>query len=104
MVMAAVAAHAPRSRWRTVRRQLPNYLFILPHFLFFLVFLSGPVLFGFYISFHSWPILSPEKPFVGLENYEYMVADDIFVKSIGNTIRFAAQTVLMQATFGLLLA
>jgi multiple sugar transport system permease protein len=102
--MAAVAAHAPRSRWRTVRKQLPNYLFILPHFLFFLVFLSGPVLFGFYISFHSWPILSPEKPFVGLENYEYMVADDIFVKAIGNTIRFAAQTVLMQATFGLLLA
>jgi multiple sugar transport system permease protein len=100
----AVAAHAPRSRWKTVRKQLPNYLFVLPHLLFFLVFLAGPVLFGFWISFHSWPIISPEKPFIGIENYEFLVQDDIFVRSVGNTVRFALQTVAQQTVFGLCLA
>jgi multiple sugar transport system permease protein len=100
----SVAAYAPGSRWRSVRKQLPNYLFVLPHLAFFLVFLAGPVLFGFWISFHSWPIISPEKPFIGLENYEYLLQDDIFGRSVGNTVRFALQTVVQQTIAGLCLA
>jgi multiple sugar transport system permease protein len=102
--VAATSLYAPRSRWATVRKQLPNYLFVLPHFLFFLVFLAIPVFFGLYISFHSWEIISPKKPFVGLENYEYLAIDDIFIKSVSNTIRFATQTVITQVLFGLALA
>lgn len=100
--MAAV--YAPRGQWRVVRKQLPNYLFVVPHFLFFLVFLAYPILFGFYISFHSWPIISPDKPFVGLDNYRSLAGDDIFVRAVGNTIRFAVLMVTQQAVVGLLLA
>jgi len=96
--------YAPRGPWRHVRKQAPNYLFILPHFLFFLVFLAYPILFGLYISFHSWPIISPEKPFVGLENYQNLGGDDIFVRAVGNTVRFAVLMVAQQAAVGLLLA
>lgn len=92
------------SRWKTVRKQLPNYLFILPHLLFLLFFLAGPVLFGLYISFHSWNVLNPEKPFVGLENYRALLHDQLFIGSIGNTLYFAVLTVALDTVCGLLLA
>lgn len=102
--MSAVAVPTVPSttaRWRTWRKQAPNYLFVLPHFLFFLVFLAYPVLFGLYISFHFWEILSPEKPFVGLENYQYLLADGLFFKTVRNTVVFASLTVVAEVILGL---
>jgi len=45
------------------------YLFILPSIfgVFFLTFF--PAMFAFFISFHRWNILLPNKPFVGLANF-----------------------------------
>lgn len=102
--MATSAAVAAPRRWKTLRKQLPNYLFVLPHLAFFLVFLAGPVFFGLWISFRSWQIISPEKPFIGLGNYRYLFADDIFLRAVGNTVRFAILTVVQQACLGLFLA
>lgn len=102
--MATVAQVQTSRRWKTIRKQLPNYIFVLPHLVFFLVFLAGPVFFGFWISFRSWEIISPEKPFIGLGNYQYLLGDDIFIKAVGNTVRFAVITVAQQAILGLALA
>ncbi len=99
--MSAIVVRPGPDRWRTFRKQAPNYLFILPHLLFFLVFLAWPVVFGFWISFHHWEIISPSKPFVGLENYQDLLSDDIFVKSIWNTARFAVFTVVAETILGL---
>jgi multiple sugar transport system permease protein len=102
--VSAVARPVGQDRWQTFRRQAPNYLFILPHLLFFLVFLAWPVVFGFWISFHSWEIISPRKPFIGLDNYQELLVDDIFYKSVWNTVRFALFTVAGETVFGLLAA
>jgi ABC-type sugar transport system permease subunit len=102
--VSAVAAPAGASRWGALRKQWPNYLFVLPHFIFFLVFVVWPVAFGFWISFHSWEIISPRKPFIGLGNYEELLTDDIFYRSIWNTIRFAVFTVVGETVLGLLAA
>ena len=45
-----------------------SYLLLLPYVIFFLAFLAYPLLFAFYLTFHEWAIISPEKPFVGLQN------------------------------------
>ena len=99
--MSAMTTPAGSSRWQTFRRQAPNYLFILPHMLFFLAFVVWPVIFGFWISFHSWEIISPRKPFIGLGNYEELLMDDIFFRSLWNTVRFAGFTVAGETIFGL---
>jgi multiple sugar transport system permease protein len=92
------------SRWHLWRKQAPHYLFILPHLIFFLVFLAWPVIYGFWISFHHWEVLDPEKPFVGLENYQYLFADELFFTTVWNTVRFTVITVVMEVILGLLAA
>ena len=61
--------------WRSVyssfneSNPLVPYLFLLPHAVFFLVFIVYPVAFGFYVSVHQWDLLSGNSPFVGLKYY-----------------------------------
>ncbi len=100
----AAAAPVPQSRWLTFRRQAPNYLFILPHLIFFAGFVAVPVIFGFWISFHYWEIVSPNKEFVGLENYQNLFRDTLFYKSVGNTLVFTVMTVVGEVVLGLLAA
>lgn len=56
----------------TRKRKIPltPYLFILPHLIFFLVFVAYPFFSGLYISFFQYDYLRPEATtFVGLQNY-----------------------------------
>ncbi len=45
------------------------YLFMAPYLLLFFVFALAPVVYGIWISLHTWDYLLPGKPWVGLENY-----------------------------------
>jgi len=49
---------------RTMRKEWTAYLFLFPSLLQFAVLMAFPVIFSFYLSFHEWNILEPEKPFV----------------------------------------
>lgn len=80
----------PMPRWRKL---LPNYLFLAPYFIFFLLFLAGPDLYGFYISLFNWDILLPDKPFLGFGNYRELFDDKLWWHSLRNTILFAVLTV-----------
>lgn len=63
----AAVAHAEVRRRRF---NLTPYLFILPHLLFFGLFLAWPFFFGIYTSLFEFDFLRPERrPFVGLDNY-----------------------------------
>jgi multiple sugar transport system permease protein len=102
--MTAAAVGQPSRAWRRLRRQAPSYLFVLPHLLFFLVFFAGPVLYGLWISFHDWEILSPEKPFVGLANFRDLLADPLFFRTVWNTLAYTLMTVAAELVCGLALA
>ena len=73
--MSAVAAPRRQARVRgsflalNETNPLVPYLFLLPHAIFFLVFIVYPVAFGFYVSLHQWDLLSGNSPFVGLKYY-----------------------------------
>ena len=73
--MSASAAPIARRRARgsvwalNETNPIVPYLFLLPHAVFFLVFIVYPVAFGFYVSVHQWDLLSGNSPFVGLKYY-----------------------------------
>lgn len=88
----------PMPKWRKL---LPNYLFLVPYFVFFFLFLAGPNVYGFYISLFNWDILLPNKPFLGFGNYQELWADKLWWLSLRNTVLFAALTVGGNVLLGL---
>ncbi len=82
----------PPSRFvRFVRDYGWAYLFILAPVLLFAVFTLYPVATAFIMSFQKYNIM--KSTWVGFANYERMLTDDIFWKSMKNTVIFTVATV-----------
>ena len=89
---------------RSMRKEWTAYLFLFPSLLQFTVLLVFPVVFSFYLSFHEWNILEPEKPFVGLDNYTRLLGDRRVRQAIVNTIYYTVVSVPVTLFCGLLVA
>lgn len=98
--MASSAIPLPRRRRRLQQRTVMPYVFIAPNLLLFIVFVLGPVVFSFAMSFTKWQALSPGT-FIGLRNYENLLTDDVFVTAVRNTLIYSAGTVLPMLAFSL---
>ncbi len=66
---------------------IAGYLFLAPNFIGFIIFLLFPICFAFYIMLTDWSLAKPPA-FVGLENFETMVNDRLFWKSLGNSFYY----------------
>jgi multiple sugar transport system permease protein len=77
-----------RETMRQVRKNWSAYLFIAPGLIHFAIFTLFAVGFAFYISFHEWNIIKPDKPYVGLENYLKLIDDPRFHRAVKNTLTF----------------
>jgi len=88
-------------RW--VRDNAWAYLFIAPQILGLLVFVIGPVIFAFVISFMKWDIGSTPE-WVGLANYSKQVSDPVFWKVLKNTSVFALLNIPLTVVGALVLA
>ncbi len=79
---------------RRVKFSITPYLFILPHLVFFIIFVGYPLFNGLYISFLNFDYLRPERTaFVGLQNYINLFTPDTvqfkeFWNALGNTVEF----------------
>lgn len=89
---------------RTKSRDWIGWLFALPHFLLFFVFLLVPTVYGFFISLHQWHVLAKVHPFVGLSNYKAALTDDLFWLAFRNTVYFTLLVVPAGNIISLLLA
>jgi multiple sugar transport system permease protein len=104
MMTTTVTTTAGSERWKTLRKQLPNYLFILPHFLFFAIFLLYPIFRGLEISLFDWKIMLKEQKFIGTANYEALLKDKVFWEVLGNTFQFMIMTVIINVSLALIVA
>ncbi|WP_026532607.1 carbohydrate ABC transporter permease [Arthrobacter sp. H41] len=67
-----------KSSPREIRRQAPGtpWLFLAPYLILFIGFVLVPIVFGAWISLHTWDYTRPLKPFVGLQNYAELFQPD----------------------------
>ncbi|MCR6032129.1 ABC transporter permease subunit [Nocardioides sp. zg-579] len=93
-----------RRFFRRLWRERSAYLFIAPGLIIFSVFTLAALVFAFYLTFHRWSIIEPDKPYVGMQNYEDMVHDERFVQAVLNTAYFAGASVPVTMLIGLGLA
>jgi multiple sugar transport system permease protein len=89
-------------RWRP-SQQWEGYLFILPSFAGFFVFVVLAVLISLGMSFSSWG-LTGFRSFVGLQNYAQLLRDPLFWQSVSNTVFYIIAVVPLQLALGLAMA
>ena len=70
------------------KKALWAYIFLFVPLIFYMVIRIYPTFSAFYISFTDWDIVSSEKLFIGLENYQSMINDRVFLKTLGNTFKY----------------
>jgi multiple sugar transport system permease protein len=83
---------------------MAGWLFVLPAIVIFGTFIFWPIIQVFWLSFHEWSVITPEKPFVGLANYRDLFSDGDFHIALRNTLWFAIGVVPTQTALGLILA
>nr|WP_171687440.1 sugar ABC transporter permease [Paenibacillus planticolens] len=95
-------ATVSKSRKMVRRDWLMSYLFLLPAFGFFLVFVAYPMLKGIYISFFDYSLRTFD--FIGLDNYVSLMHNETFLKSMRNTILLVVIAVPIVIVFSIFVA
>ena len=85
------------------RQWLAGYLFILPNFIGFFIFMLIPIIMGFVISLTNYDGFKKFE-FVGLSNYLKLFTDEYFQISLRNNVLFTLITVPSTIVIALLLA
>ena len=96
---------AVRDSSATAAEARSGLLFVSPYLLVFAVLLLYPLLSGIWLSLHKADLFGGSQ-FIGAENYARLFRDEIFLKSVRNTLWFVMLTVpaLTLAGLGLALA
>ncbi|MHC1787552.1 MAG: carbohydrate ABC transporter permease [Christensenellales bacterium] len=87
-----------------VRENLKGYAFISPYLIGFLLFIAYPMLFSLFSSFTYYNITAVQK-WYGVTNYlSLFTGDDMFWKSLGNTMYYVVFSVPLVIIMAMLLA
>lgn len=93
------------SIWDRLRRNWTGYLFIIPTFIMFTLLFYIPIVRGVWMTFTNARLGGAgATTFVGLDNYVWMITNDLFVFALGWTIIFVFSTTLIQLAMGMLAA
>ncbi|MEN6080879.1 sugar ABC transporter permease [Chromobacterium piscinae] len=63
------------------------WLFLSPALLLMGVFTFWPLLFGSYVAFTRYDLVSPPQ-WVGLDNFRSLLDDPVFIQALGNSLRY----------------
>jgi multiple sugar transport system permease protein len=86
-------------------KQLFALLLVAPAVLILLLFQVVPILIGANASFRDWSLYNPQKSWVGLKHYVYVLTDPYFIGLVlPNTFLFMALSVSLSLVLGLGLA
>jgi ABC-type sugar transport system permease subunit len=86
-----------------VKQNWTGYVFIIPTFVMFTLLFYYPIVRGVYLTFTDAAIGGPSE-FVGLQNYQWLITNDLFLFSLGWTLVFVFSVTALQLTVGLTVA
>ena len=99
------AAATPRGKARFWDRETPlAYLFMVPGLLILVLFMAYPFFLGIYLSLTDKMVGFADYSFVGLENFELLLNDMVFRRTVANTFIYSFVTVPFKLVLGLGLA
>ena len=98
----AIAEPTAWERLVTNRNWL-GFWFMMPAAAILILFLAYPLFLGVWLSFTDTRI-GRDGVFIGLENYEWLSEDSIFLQSIFNTVLYTAVASIVKFALGLYLA
>lgn len=81
-----------------------GYLFILPTLVVLGTFLVWPILQTFNMSLYRWDLLTQERTYIGLRNFELISRSGEFWTALRTTVWYVLGVVPLQTATGLLLA
>lgn len=84
------------------RETLVSYSFLAPVLIFFIIFVLAPMVMGFVTSFFNYTMT--DFTFVGIDNYIRMFNDEVFIKSLINTLIIVVGSVPIVVIFSLFVA
>ncbi|HET7323881.1 MAG TPA: sugar ABC transporter permease [Halococcus sp.] len=107
-------AHSPeeiRQRYDLSGESLParirdswtSYLFIVPIFVFFAFLFYYPILRAIWLTFTN-SVLGGSGTFIGIDNYVWLVTNNVFIYALGWTLVFVFSTTALQLVLGMLAA
>ncbi|HHT68724.1 MAG TPA: sugar ABC transporter permease, partial [Firmicutes bacterium] len=79
-----------------------GYLFILPKYILFTIFVLIPIIWSVFVSFQEYRVFGTE--WVGLLNFQDVFHDDLFWTAVGNTLRYAVIVMPSSVISALILA
>ncbi|MDQ2683864.1 MAG: sugar ABC transporter permease, partial [Chloroflexota bacterium] len=85
-------------------RYRAGYLFLMPAFLLYAVFMIYPFAQSIYFTFIEWNGADPVKEWVGLQNYDELIRDDRFWNALKHNIIWVVIGTVSPMIIGLLLA
>jgi len=103
---APAAAPGPRpDRFRrSLRTGLELLFFIGPALSLFLVFVVWPIVKAVQFSMYRWKGFGPLKDFVGLDNYDAVLHNEVFTDALMHNLTIVVLSVLIQLPLGLAIA
>ncbi|MCR5233082.1 MAG: sugar ABC transporter permease [Lachnospiraceae bacterium] len=84
--------------------QTVGYVFAFPFIFGFICFSFIPIVTSFYYSFTDYSMGSKTLTYVGFKNFLQLFSDDVFIKSLGITIKYVLLSVPLKLAFALLVA
>ena len=86
------------------RRTAFLWLCVAPAVILFTIFMVVPTLNVFRLSLFQRSTFNPEETFVGLENFEYLIKDATFIRSMQNTLLLIVMVTLFTMSTALIFA
>ena len=84
--------------------KISPYLYISPFFILFAVVGLFPLLFTAWVSLHKWDLIAGSGPWVGFDNFTWVLGQSQFWTALGNTVSIFLLSAVPQIIFALLIA